>query len=47
MVKGAKGKVKNKNVIGKGSARNDASIKEMQKDTAAAAGLDEAAEAGN
>ena len=29
------------------AARNDASIEEMQKDTAAAAGLDEVAEAGN
>ena len=45
MVKGAKGKVKNKNVVGNGGARNDASIEEMQKDTAAAAGLDEVAEA--
>ena len=44
MAKGAKGKVKNKNVVGNGSARNDASIEEMQKDTAAAAGLDEVAE---
>jgi hypothetical protein len=45
MVKGAKGKVKNKNVVGNGGARNDASIEEMQKDTAAAAGLVEVAEA--
>ena len=45
MVKGAKGKVKNKNVVGNGGARNDASIEEMQKDTAAAVGLDEVAEA--
>ena len=45
MVKGAKCKIKNKNVVGNGSARNDVSIEEMQKDTAATAGLDEVAEA--
>ena len=46
-VKGAKGKVTNKNVVGKGNARNDSSIEEMQKNTATAPGLDEVTKAGN
>ena len=39
MVKGAKTKTKNKNVVGNDRAMADASIEEMEKNAAAAAGL--------
>ena len=47
MVKGAKNKTKNKNVVGNDRAYEDASIEEIQKDAAAAAGLLEVPEAGS
>ena len=46
-MKAVKGKAKNKDVVGNGSANVDASIQEMQKDAATAAGLVEVPEAGN
>ena len=46
-MKGAKNKTKNKNVVGNDRAYEDASIEEIQKDVAAAAGLLEVPEAGS
>ena len=46
-MKGAKNKTQNKNVVGNGSANVDASIEEMEKNAAAAAGLVEGPEAVN
>ena len=39
MVKGTRSKNKNKNVVGNDRANDDASIEEIQRDVAAAAGL--------
>ena len=47
MVKGAKKKSQNKNVVGNGSANADDSIEEMEKNAAASAGLGEGPETGN
>ena len=46
-MKGTRSKIKNKNIVENGSANDDASIEEMQKDAAEAAGLVEVSEAGN
>ena len=46
-MKGTRSKNKNKNVVGNDRANDDASIEEIQRDVAAAAGLVEVPEAGS